>query len=205
MDSQLRPDPETISRLREGVRIMALQALGSADAAEEVAQETLARALAALEFDRLSDPRKLPAFVHGIARHVIADVHRSRQRTAPLTARLEAASAADSFDSLDDLIDQEQLERVRSVLVELSPRDREILRLSFFDGLTPTAIAKLQSVPPPTIRKQKSRALERLRRAFFGSGHAGGRSPTIHEGGRTIGIEGDESERPDRNDRGRSR
>ena len=205
MDARPQLDPETISCLRDGVRIMALRALGSAEVAEDVAQETLARALTALESGRLSDPRKLPAFVHGIARHVIADVHRSRQRTASLTARFEAASTADSLDSLDHLIDQEELNGGWIVLEELSPRDREILRLSFFDGLTPTAIAKLQSVPPPTIRKQKSRALERLRRSFFGSGHAGGRSPTIHEEGGTIGIEGDKPEQSDRNDRGRSR
>lgn len=174
-------DSEIIARLRDGIRIVALKALGSTDVAEEVAQETLTRALAALESDRLSDLQKLPAFVHGIARHVIADVHRSRQRTERLSARLEAASQQEDPDVLDALISRQQLERVRTVLEELSPRDREILRLCFFDGLEPTQITKLTGVPPSTIRKQKSRALERLRRAFFASSHAGVGTPTIHE------------------------
>jgi RNA polymerase sigma factor (sigma-70 family) len=193
-DVSRRPDAETIARLRDGIRIVALRALGSPDAAEDVAQETLARTLAALESDRLADPDKLPAFVHGIARHVIADVHRSRQRAELLNARFEDTAQPNEPDALDAMISSAQMERVRCVLEELSPRDREILRLSFFDGLAPTQIAELKSVPPPTIRKQKSRALEHLRRAFFASSHDGGRSPTIHQEQERTGLATDETE-----------
>lgn len=189
MDTPPRLDPETLARLRDGVRIMALRALGSADAAEEVAQETLARALSALESGRLANPQSLPAYVHGIARHVIADVHRSRKRTVPLGFDGGAAPELDGPDALDGLISSEQMDRVREALEELSPGDREVLRLSFFEGLTPSEIAESQGVPPPTVRKRKSRALERLRQVFFLDSHARKDPTTIDEEGESGGRE----------------
>jgi RNA polymerase sigma-70 factor (ECF subfamily) len=172
MDLPPRPDPETLARLRDGIRIMALRALGSIDAAEEVAQETLARALSALESGRLGNPHSLSAYVHGIARHVIADVHRSSKRTLPLGPDDWAAPAPSEPDALDGLVSAEQLGRVRAALADLSPEDRELLRLCFFEGLTPSQIAKSRGMPAPTVRKRKSRALKRLRRIFFTGSHA---------------------------------
>lgn len=204
MDAPSRPDPDTLARLRDGVRIMALRALGSADAAEEVAQETLARALSALESGRLANPQSLPAYVHGIARHVITDVHRSSQRTVPFGPGIEAASVLDEADALDGLISREQQDRVRAVLKDLSPGDREVLRLSFYDGLTPSQIAESQDVPAPTIRKRKSRALERLRQAFLSGSHAGEDAPTIDQEAEGVGSESN-GEELDNDDHGRLR
>jgi len=197
MDAPPRPDPETLARLRDGVRIMALRALGSPDAAEEVAQETLARALSALESGR-ANPQNLPAYVHGIARHVIADIHRSRKRTLPSGIDDGAAPALDGPDALDGLIISEQMDRVRAALEELSPEDRQVLRLSFFEGLTPSQIAESQRVPPPTVRKRKSRALERLRQVFLLDSHAREDPTTIDEetesGGRENAAENDDTD-----------
>src|SRR5437763_11087226 len=57
--------PAQLATLRNGLRIMALQALGDADVAQDVAQEALVRALAAIEDRRLADPSRLGAFVRG--------------------------------------------------------------------------------------------------------------------------------------------
>ncbi len=202
MDTPPRPDPVTLARLRDGIRIMALRALDSVDAAEEVAQETLTRALSALESGRLSNPQSLPAYVHGIARHVIADIHRSRKRTVPLGFDDGAAPALDGTDALDGLINREQQDRVRAVLEDLSPGDREVLRLSFFDGLTPSQISESQGVPAPTIRKRKSRALEHLRQAFLSGSHAGEGPPTIDQEGEGVGSKTN-GEEVDNDERGR--
>jgi RNA polymerase sigma-70 factor (ECF subfamily) len=146
---------------------MALRALGDPDAAEEAVQETMVRALDALRDGRLSDPEKLGAFVRGIARHVIADTHRARRRSAPLQAVPERELGTSSDDPLTTLITAEEHHRVRLALTQLSAGDRQILHLSFFEGLTPAAIAERLGEPALRVRKRKSRALDRLRRALL--------------------------------------
>ena len=162
--------PEGLERLRARLQVIALRALGDPEAAEEAAQETLTRAVEALRQGR---PREggegehLGAFVRGIARHVIADMLRARQRTIGLEAVTEAAGAAPG-DALSVLISAEEQDRVRRALTQLSAGDQAILHLSFFEGLTPAEIAERLDEPAPRIWKRKSRALERLRRALLG-------------------------------------
>lgn len=179
-----RPDgelePEAVERLRLGLQMMALRALGDPDAAEEAVQETMVRALEALRDGRLSDPEKLGAFVRGIARHVIADAHRARQRSTPLQAVPEGELGTSSDDPLTALITAEERNRVRLALTQLSAGDRQILHLSFFEGLTPVEIAQRLGEPALRVRKRKSRALVRLRQALLqaaGTRHEW-RSPT---------------------------
>jgi RNA polymerase sigma factor (sigma-70 family) len=156
--------PEEWRVLRSGLEIMARRALGAGPAAEDAVQETLARALTALRANRLEQRDKLGAFVAGIARHVIADVQRERQRVVPLPPDFADPSAPP--DPLTQLLSQAERQRVRRGLASLSAADREVLRLSYFEGLTPAEIARRMAEPAPRIRKRKSRALDRLRRVL---------------------------------------
>jgi RNA polymerase sigma-70 factor (ECF subfamily) len=139
--------------------MIALRSLGSVEDADEVAQESLARAFHAIEEGRLETPEKLGAFVTGIARHVIADAHRRRSRTIPPGHELAAAG--------HPVVADEQAHRVRFALSTLSPTDREVLRLSFYEGLAPAEIAERLAEPAPRVRKRKARALDRLRLAYL--------------------------------------
>ncbi len=161
-----KPELAALEQLRLGLQIMALRALGDPEAAEEAVQETLVRALEALRDGRPRDPEKLGAFVRGIARHVIADAHHARQRSAPLDAVPETQHGAGGNDPLSALISDEERDSVRRALARLSAADRDILHLSFFEGLTPLEIAERLGEPALRIRKRKSRALRRLREAF---------------------------------------
>ena len=170
------PSPEELSRLRSGIRIMALHDLRDADLADEVAQDTMVRLVQALREGRLQDPASLGAFTRAIARHVIVDTLRARQRLAATGTSEEPASEE---DSLGALVAAEQAARVRAALAQLSAGDREILRLSFFEGLTPQQLAERTGEPSPRVRKRKERALERLRTVFLGrSGHGTATGPT---------------------------
>ncbi len=160
-----RLDQRTVERLHAGVRMIALRSLGNVEDADEVAQETLARAFHAVEEGRLETPEKLGAFVTGIARHVIADTHRRRNRTLPPGSELPVAGHP--ADQLVALIAAEQAHRIRFALSTLSPTDREVLRLSFYEGLEPAEIAERLAEPAPRVRKRKARALDRLRLAFL--------------------------------------
>lgn len=162
-------DPETIDRLRNGLRFIALRSLSDPDAAEEVVQETLARGLEGLRNGRPSDPAKIGAYLRGICRHVIVDTIRSRQRTAGLDSLQYRTNEYPHADALHVLISEEEKERVASALAQLPVASRECLRLSFYEGLKPAEIAERLGEPGPRIRKRLSRALEKLRVAFFDS------------------------------------
>ena len=172
---------EALERLRPGLQLMAVRSLGTVDAAEEAVQETLARAVAALARDQLADPAKLPAFVAGIARHVIVDMQRARYRSVSLESLPVAAHPSYHPDALKALVLAEESARVRAALVSLSESDRDLLGLCYVEGLAPTEIAERTGEPAERIRKRKSRAMDRLREAFHGAGeprHAEARLPT---------------------------
>ena len=168
MPSSTHPlEPDELDRLRAVLEIMAVRALGDMDAAEEAVQETLTRALQALRDGRLKEPDKLGAFVRGIARNVISEQIRDRKRLTELKTDPHSGTLPRSPDPLDLLISQDEEQRVHGAMSELAQSDQEILRLSFFEGLTPTDLAERLGEPAERIRKRKSRALARLRRAFL--------------------------------------
>ena len=172
--------------LRSGIRLMALRALGDPDAADEVAQESLARAV---EVIRCSEKTaNLGAYVAGIARHVIADRFRAEARIVSIDRVDSEALRDETTDVLTLLCSEGEMASVRLALAQLSDDDRDLLRLCYFEGLTPTEIAGRMGVPPERIRQRKLRALERLRIAFGGhaqSGHAGAPEPRINVGTRS--------------------
>ena len=165
-------DPGTLGTLRAGLRLMALHRLRDPDLAEDVAQETMARALVALREGKAAGIENLGAFVHGIARHVIADLMRSRQRDAGPEALDHTPDPASLRDALSHAVSAEERDQVRTALGRLSNGDRDILHLSFFEGLTPAEVAERLGENSLRVRKRKSRALERLRQIFLG-GRAG--------------------------------
>jgi len=170
------PTPAELSRLRSGIRIMAMHDLRDSDLAEEVAQESLARLVQALRQGRLQNPAHLGAFTRAIARHVIVDMLRARQRLAAAGTTAEPAS---DEDSLGAMVSAEQAGRVHAALEQLSAGDRQILRLSFFEGLTPQQVAERVGAPSARVRKRKERALERLRKVYLeGAGHGTAVRPT---------------------------
>jgi len=169
--------------LRSGIRLMALRALGDPDAADEVAQETLARAIDVLRCpDRTAS---LGAYLAGIARHIIADHFRANARVVSIDQVDAEVLHVDGPDTLEVLCTQDELARVHHALAELSEDDRELFQLCYFEELTPTAIASRLGVPPERIRQRKLRALQRLRLAFDGVTmlrHAARPAPTLQVG-----------------------
>jgi len=175
---------EALEHLRPGLELLALRTLGSADASREAAQETLTRAVVALANGQPSDPLKLPAFVAGIARHVIVDMVRAERRVVSLETLPAGDQPSSNVDALSALVSTIERARVRDVLGQLAPSDRELLRLCYFEGLTPSELAERLGEPADRVRKRKSRALERLRQAFRGDGgHDGRPIPTEPAGG----------------------
>ena len=142
--------------------------LNGSDAAEDIAQETLAAVLQALRAGALREPEKLPGFVLGIARNlinnhcrlearrrgVVADVDELPERAAPADAEGGAA------------FDEERRALVRQALAHLKPVDRRIVMLTLVEGMSPREIAPVVGLEPDLVRTRKTRAVRAIGRAI---------------------------------------
>lgn len=145
--------------MRDGLVIVALQALGDHDAAEDAAQETIARVLAVLRSRGIPPGYTLEKFTYGTLKHLIADGQRARRRFSAIPAWLASADKS----PLERLVSSERVAAVARALNRLERSDRELLERCYVAGQKIVDIARASGQPAERIRKRKSRALERLR------------------------------------------
>jgi len=127
------------------------------DAADALAETFL------VAWRRLSD---IPAgedarlWLFGVARRVVLNQQRSWRRRTRLTERIrqEASALASTLPAPRD-----EGALVRAALERLGDDDRELIRLTSWEELTPQAIATMLGVPAGTVRSRLHRARARLR------------------------------------------
>jgi RNA polymerase sigma-70 factor (ECF subfamily) len=148
------------------LRVFARRRLRDTEAADDAAQETLRRVLVALREGRVLDLQALPSYVFETARHVCAHhVRRERQSEHVQGAIHEIRSAASVLeDPLTALISAERVRELRAVLSELAPQDRELLRLTYVEGLSADAIAVRVGLTPVNVRVRRHRLQKDLAR-----------------------------------------
>jgi RNA polymerase sigma-70 factor (ECF subfamily) len=129
-------------------------ALGDRDNAEDLTQETYARAFAAL--DRFEGRSSVRTWLLSIARRVCADAVRSRRRRRVTLlasdSELEALAADDGADRLAEG------SAVIDVLGRLAPDRREAFVLTQLVGLPYADAADVAGCPVGTIRSRVARA-----------------------------------------------
>jgi RNA polymerase sigma-70 factor (ECF subfamily) len=102
-------------------------------------------------------------WLYATARRVIANQRRSSRRRAALQERLEGAAAL--APHVPSPADREET-LVHEALRRLGTRDREVLLLAEWEGLTPAQIAAVMRCPTVTARGRLLRARRRFRAAF---------------------------------------
>jgi RNA polymerase sigma factor (sigma-70 family) len=144
-----------------GVRQLVRDLLGDPHAADDVVQETWLTALR-------RSPRagwSWPTWLRGIAVHRARYVVRSERRRKAHETKLQRPSAAEDVPPVERF---EQIELVVEALRQLSPRNREIVLLRYYEDLTPTAIAERLALPLATVKSRLQRSLVELRRRLEG-------------------------------------
>ena len=131
--------------------------------AEDVAQETIRRAIEALQERRLEKPEALPSFLFQTAVHVCQRKYRSAGRESRALRRF-GASVPESGpeDPLGSLISQERRASVRAAIERLDAEDRELLSLTYAEGLRAAEIARRLQISEGNVRVRRHRALGRL-------------------------------------------
>jgi RNA polymerase sigma-70 factor, ECF subfamily len=137
----------------------AMRRVEESEAAADVVAETFLTAWRRVA--ELPPDAEARLWLYGVARRVLANHHRGgvrRERLGQrLRQRLGAPVAADPGDEVPQRL------TVRSALAKLPELDREVLMLTFWEGLEPREAAEVLGVDSTVVRTRLSRARSRIR------------------------------------------
>ena len=145
--------------------------LSDANAAEELANDVMVAAWkGAAQFRGQSKPS---TWLFGIAHHKALNELRRRQ---PQVVDIEEASeVASSAEGPDTAVRRHSLEQtVRGALQTLSPEHREVMELTFYQGLSYQEIAEIMQCPVNTVKTRMFYAKKKLQEALEQEGIIGG-------------------------------
>jgi RNA polymerase sigma-70 factor (ECF subfamily) len=113
-------------------------------------------------------------WLFGVARRLVANQRRGAMRRSRLADKLRLALIAEVPQTVPREQDGDDL--VRTALDGLGADDRELLRLTSWEGLSPGEVSVVMGIPPGTARSRLHRARARLRVRLEAVGFSGERS-----------------------------
>ena len=134
--------------------------------AEDLVQETYVRAIQAI--DRLRENSNLKSWLFTILRNLWLNQLRKRKTTPQLVEIDGDGNTADGLlantrDSYEILVSNEDAERVRYAIGKLPPDFKEIILLREFEQLSYQEIATVLGCPAGTVMSRLGRARAKLR------------------------------------------
>ncbi len=148
---------ELYQRFARPVLAMAMRQLGDTGRAEEAAQETFAAVWRSARSYR-PERGSASAWLYAVARHAIID--RARQRREPA---VEVPDEATAEAGPEERAEQSWLTwRVHSALEQIPERERAVLELAYWSGLSQAEIASYLDVPLGTVKTRTRAGLARL-------------------------------------------
>lgn len=146
------------------VYYLALREARSPYDAEDVRAETFLRVLQAIRKNNLRSPAALASFILGTTRNVLHELFLRRRQAEkcmePDSVQLTTPSHEKHF------LDSEVQRAIERTIVRLKPRERDLLRMHFYEELPPHEIARRSGIAPERVRLVKSRALKRFREFY---------------------------------------
>jgi len=135
--------------------------VNSQEIAEDLCSETFLKGWQAFK-DNKKDIENPPAFLYQIARNLIIDYYRKRGRTQ--TVSVDCLPITDPRIDLEtETMNNSDLERVKSVLVNIKDGYQEVLIWHYIDDLSISEIAKMLNKSKGAVRVTLCRALKDLR------------------------------------------
>ncbi len=138
----------------------AYRLLGDAAAAEDVMSETFSRWLKVHHAGR-GPQGHLSAYLYRIAHNLAVDYWR-RKNTAPMA--LDDAGGATTDDLSESVENTDAQARARSALWKLTPDQRQVILLKYFEAQSNAEVAAVLGKPEGAIKALQHRALGALRR-----------------------------------------
>ncbi len=159
-------DPQALTAIYEALSPplyrYAYRLLGNARDAEDIVAETFHRLLLALQ--RGHGPRDhLSAYLYRVVHNLITDRYRRR----PLAeVELDEALASREIDPLEAVARYRARTVARQALWRLTPDQREVILLKYFEGLSNEEVAATLDKPVGAIKSLQHRALAAMRRSL---------------------------------------
>lgn len=140
-------------RFRGPVFAISLGILRDHGLAADATQQTFIKAWrSAASYDPDRDPGP---WIYAIARRTAIDIYRKRQRSV-VSDSVDRVDLPPSLDTVWEVFE------VRAALDQLPDEEREVMRLSHFEGLTHSEIAEHIGIPVGTVKSRSHRAHRRL-------------------------------------------
>jgi len=137
---------------------VALRTLGRRDLAADAVQQAFLQAWRAA--GTLTPGVSVAPWLFTITRRCAIDVWRKESRHDPVDPSSPAmATVAPSSPGIESAWEAWQ---VRSALAQLTPDERDVVRLAYVDGLSQSEIAAQRGWPLGTVKSRTSRAQRRL-------------------------------------------
>ena len=167
----LRDDRASCEELvnRWSARVLAFchARIGNRHAAEDLAQESLLRALRGLA--TLEDPEKFGTWLCGIAVRVCLDWRKAKQSSQVSFSALsgngwtEDCATANVREAVADADRADTIEEMMTAIEQLSEKHREVLMLFYYDGMKYQDMADMLGVSSATINARLTEARATLR------------------------------------------
>ncbi|MBN2445307.1 MAG: RNA polymerase sigma factor [Phycisphaerae bacterium] len=137
--------------------------VGTVEAAEDIVQEVFYKVLATTD-----TPEKFRPWIYTIARHLSLNARRSRGRRRDREVlHPDAEPDADTIGNLSRLVREEKRSRIRYLIGTLTPAQREVLWLRYFetrDGkrLSRAEISGILDIPESVVKSRLYEAFKKL-------------------------------------------
>lgn len=158
----IRVDLEQLIAEHQGALFAFLyRMVGDKDLAEDLMQETFARALQAAK--RYRPQGKVSTWLFAIAANLVRDRWRRQQVRGPSVA-LDDLTLASPDSTEEQVLQGMGREQVREALLHLSLEQRSAILLRYYHDLSYAEIAQALAIPLGTVRSRIHNGLARLKR-----------------------------------------
>jgi len=145
--------------------------VGSWHQAEDLTSATFLEVWRARDRAAAYDGEALP-WLYGVATNVCRNATRSQRRHLRAVGRLPLEQEPDHADGGAEAVDSERrMRELLAALQQLSARDRDVIVLISWSGLTYDQAARALNVPVGTVRSRLARARQRLHTSMDGASH----------------------------------
>jgi RNA polymerase sigma-70 factor (ECF subfamily) len=141
---------------------LAVKVLGNAQEAEDLTQDIFLTLVKGCSYD--PNRGSLRTFLAVLTRSRAIDRIRSRQTTVQTLGKWRSSQQSTTGNSPVEYVAQaEQSQEVQAALAQLSAEQQQILKMTYYDGLSQSAIAKQLQLPLGTVKARARRGLLKLR------------------------------------------
>jgi len=162
-----RRDPQALAELYDRYGRLAysliLRVVRDVGVAEDLVQETFLRIWNRVQgFD--AEKGSVGPWLMAVARNRAIDYLRSTTGRARNSLELETTEHPALYTDMErDLLFSDKARRVKAALEKLSPRQREVIELAYYEGLSQTEMAERLGQPLGTVKTWVRTALKNLR------------------------------------------